>query len=125
MLREARPLFEAAAPEEAPGVVLVLEGFADFVYSAADQEINDIIGLARSNGHLVVGESDLVGWSRGGAMSSALRGGRAGIVLCPAFGDGDTVLGTSVPAIPGREMTPGRGYFTQGGKVFKVQVPLL
>lgn len=125
MLREARPLFEAAAPEEAPGVVLVLESFADFVYSSADQEINDVIGLARSNGHLVVGESDLVGWSRGGAMSSALRGGRAGVVLCPAFGDGDTVLGTAVPAVPAREMTPGRGYFAQGGKVSKVQVPLL
>lgn len=125
MLQTSRALFEASAPEEGPGVVLVVEGFSDFVYTAADQDLADTIGLARSNGHLVVAEADLVGWSRGGALSSALRGGRAGVVLCPAFGDGDTVLGTSVPAVPGREMAPGRGYFTQGGRVNKVQIPLL
>lgn len=125
MLQGSRALFEEAAPEGTPGVVLVVEGFADLVYTAADQELAEVIGLARSNGHLVVGEADLVGWGRGGGLSSALRGGRAGIVLCPALGDGDTVLGTGVPAVPGREMTPGRGYFAQGGKVHKIQVPLL
>lgn len=123
MLTENRVLFEAEAPADRPGVVLVLEGIGDFPYGAADQGIQDAITMARQNGHLVIAEADLPGWSKAGGLGQAMRGGRAGLVLCPTIGDGENVVGTSVPGIPGREMTPGRGYFTQSGKVWKVQVP--
>ena len=125
LLSSAKPFLESLAREGEPAAIVVVEGIADFVYSAADAGLMETISLARSNGHLVIAESDLAGWSRGGALASALRSGRAGLVLCPALGDGDTVVGVSVPALPGRSAVPGRGYFTQSGGVWKVQVPLI
>lgn len=123
LLAAAKPLLESSAPDGEPAAIVVVEGIADFVYSAADAGLMETISLARSNGHLVIAESDLAGWGRGGALASALRSGRAGLVLCPALGDGDTVVGVGVPALPGRAAIPGRGYFTQSGGVWKVQVP--
>ena len=125
MLREHKELFEAEAPSSGPGVVLVIESIADFVYSEAESEINNAISKAKANGHLVIAESDLSGWSRGGMLTSGVKASRAGLVLCPAPGDGDSTLGVSVPAIPSREAVPGRCYFTQGGKVWKVQIPFI
>ena len=116
-------LFQDNAPEDAPGAVLLIEGLGDFTYGSADQAIQDAIIAAKQNGHLVIAEADLPGWSRSGSLGQLMRGGRAGLVLCPSLGDGDGVVGTTVPGLSGREMSPGRGFFTQTGKVWKVQVP--
>lgn len=123
MLMEAKPLFAAEAPHGGPGAILFIENLGDFTYTSADQPIQDVITLAKQNGHLVVAEADLPGWARSGSLGQAMRGGRAGLVLCPSLGDGEGVVGTTVPGLSGREMLPGRGYFTQSGKVWKVQVP--
>ena len=122
LLTASEPFFQAPAPEDAPGVILVIEGAGDFDYNAADT-LQTAIVKAKQNGHLVIAEADLPGWSRSGSLGQLMRGGRAGLVLCPSFGDGDGVVGTSVPGLPGREMSPGRGFFTQNGKIWKVQVP--
>lgn len=123
LLTASEPFFQAHAPEDAPGVILVVEGLGDFTYGSADQPIQNAIIAAKQNGHLIITEADLPGWSRSGSLGQLMRGGRAGLVLCPSLGDGDGVVGTSVPGLPSREMTPGRGFFTQNGKVWKVQVP--
>lgn len=125
MLRAHKHLFEAPAPEGSPGAVLVIEGFGDFVYSEADGDIMDIFALAKANGHLVIAEADLSGWQNGGQLASTLRSGRCGIVLCPSLGDGDSTIGVSAPALSGRDLVPGRGYFGQAGKMWKIQVPLV
>ena len=123
LLTASEPFFQAPAPEDAPGVILVIEGLGDFTYGNADQLIQNAIVAAKQNGHLVIAEADLPGWSRSGSLGQLMRGGRAGLVLCPSLGDGDGVVGTSVPGLPGREFSPGRGFFTQNGKIWKVQVP--
>lgn len=123
LLTTSESFFQMHAPDDTPGVVLVIEGLGDFTYGSADQAIQNAIIAARQNGHLVVAEADLPGWSRSGPLGQLMRGGRTGLVLCPSLGDGDGVVGTSVPGLPGREMSPGRGFFTQKGKVWKVQVP--
>lgn len=125
LLSTYKHLFEEAAPESGPGVVLVVENLAGYVYSSADSVLTECITLARSNGHVVVAEADISGWSRAGGLGTAMKGGRAGLVLCPALSDSDYVTGVSAPAIASREAVPGRGYFTQNGKMWKVQVPLL
>ena len=123
LLTASEPFFQAPAPEDAPGVVLVIEGLGDFTYGNADQPIQNAIVAAKQNGHLVIAEADLPGWSRSGSLGQLMRGGRAGLVLCPSLGDGDGVVGTPIPGLPGREMSPGRGFFTQNGKIWKVQLP--
>lgn len=125
LLAAHKQLFEEAAPESGPSVVLVVENLAGYVYSSADSVLTECITLARSNGHVVVAEADISGWSRAGGLGSAMKGGRAGLVLCPALSDSDYVVGVSAPAIASREAVPGRGYFAQNGKMWKVQVPLL
>lgn len=125
MLMEHMNLFDAPAPLKGPGVVLVVENMGDFVYTAAEQSILDAIAKAKANGHLVIAEADLAGWARGGQISMALRASRSGLILCPSLGDSETVLGVSTPALQGREMLPGRGYFAQSGKEWKVQIPLV
>ena len=125
MIARHKVLFEEPAPESGPGVVLVVENLAGYVYSAADSTLTECIALARSNGHLVIAEADISGWSRAGGLGTAVKGGRAGLVLCPALSDSDYVIGVSAPALASRENVPGRGYFAQNGKIWKVQVPLL
>ena len=125
LLTRNKQLLEEQAPEGEPGVILVVENLAGYVYSAADSTLTECITLARSNGHLVVAEADVSGWSRAGGLGSAIKGGRAGLVLCPAVSDSDYVIGVSAPALASRENVPGRGYFAQNGKIWKVQIPLM
>ena len=63
------------------------------------------------------------GWSFGGSLASGVRSGRTGIVLCPSPGEGENAVGVPVPGVFGAEAVPGRGYFVQSGKQWKVQVP--
>ncbi|RRC95356.1 FtsK/SpoIIIE domain-containing protein [Schaalia canis] len=126
MLQEHRALFEAEAPENSPGVVLVIEDLGGFSFDyTLEPEVVGLLSLAKSNGHLVIVEADLAGWNRGSQLTATLKQSRSGLILCPGAGDGDSALGVTVPAIGSRELTPGRGYFTQAGKVWKVQVPLM
>ena len=123
MLAKHGHLFEEEAPETTPGVVLFVEGIGEFSFSACDQQLQDAIASAKANGHLVVAEADVSGWSFGGSLASGVRSGRTGIVLCPSPGEGENAVGVPVPGIFGAEAVPGRGYFVQSGKQWKVQVP--
>lgn len=123
MLMEYKKYFEVEANENQPQIVLFIEDVGEFAYSMCEQSIQDVVALARSNGHLVVAQADYSGWSFGGTIASTIRNNRAGLVLCPANGDGENVVGVSLPGLFGKEITPGRGYFVQGGKVWKVQIP--
>ena len=122
LLTASEPFFQAPAPEDAPGVILVIEGAGDFDYNAADT-LQAATIKAKQNGHLVIAEADLTGWQRASSLSPLMQGGRSGLILCPSPGDGERIVGTPIPGLPGREMSPGRGFFTQNGKIWKVQVP--
>ena len=123
MLIKHAHLFEEEAPDNTPGVVLFVEGIGEFSFSACDQQLQDAIASSKANGHLVVAEADVSGWSFGGSLASGVRSGRTGIVLCPSPGEGENAVGVAVPGVSGREAVPGRGYFVQSGKQWKVQVP--
>lgn len=125
MLDKHAALFEAEAPTNGPGVVLIIENVGDFAYTTAELKILDAIARAKANGHLVIAEADLAGWGRGGQISMSLRASRAGLVLCPSLGDGENIVGVALPSLRGREVVPGRGFFVQGGRVDKVQVPVM
>ncbi|WP_371163983.1 FtsK/SpoIIIE domain-containing protein [Buchananella felis] len=125
MLQGATEKWEQEAQGDAPGVVLFIESIGAYSYGVADDHIANAIRSAKANGHLVVAEGDLTSFQQGGSLSSAMRGGRCGLVLCPDVGDGDLVTGVTIPAMVKQDLLPGRGYFTKGGQIWKVQVPRL
>ncbi len=125
LLETYKHLFEVEGPANGPGAVLIVESMAGYGYTMTEDTLTECITSARSNGHFVVAEADLSGWSQSGSVGSAMRGGRAGLVLCPDLGDSDYVIGVSTPGVSSRETVPGRGYFARNGKMWKVQVPLL
>ncbi|MDO4791635.1 MAG: FtsK/SpoIIIE domain-containing protein [Buchananella hordeovulneris] len=123
MLNSVQDRWEVEAGEDAPDVILIVESIGAYAYGTADDPLQNAIRKAKANGHLVIAEGDLTSFQQGGSLSSAMRGGRCGLALTPEIGDGDTATGVSLPAAIKQDRVPGRGFFTQAGKIWKVQVP--
>jgi S-DNA-T family DNA segregation ATPase FtsK/SpoIIIE len=103
-------------------IVLVVESPADFLNSAADLPLQDLVKTVRLNGHLVVAEGDTQSMAGSWPLLQALRFSRRGIVLQPDQTDGDLLLRTSFPRIRRADFPCGRGLLVREGRVMKVQV---
>jgi S-DNA-T family DNA segregation ATPase FtsK/SpoIIIE len=120
-----KPLAEKPSADGAPALVVVLESFPDFVTTAAETPLLDLVKLARRNGHLVIAEGETSAWSSPWPLIQEVRNGRVGLLLQPDQSDGDTILRTSLPRVRRTDLPPGRGFWVRGGRARKVQIPLV
>lgn len=113
-----------AAPSGRPGLCVVIEAFPDFISSAADPMLSELVKALRRNGHLVVAEGETSGWTSW-QLAMEIRSGATGLLLSPDQQDGEALLRTALPRVKRADFPPGRGFWIQSGKAVKVQVPLV
>ncbi|HRA03824.1 MAG TPA: FtsK/SpoIIIE domain-containing protein [Arachnia sp.] len=109
-----------------PLVAVFIEDLPELCGTVAEAELAEIVKLARRNGHLVFASGETSGFSSGfSSLTTEIKAGRAGVILHPDQHDGD-LLKTPLPRLQkSADMLPGRGYFIQGGKAWRVQLPVV
>ncbi|MEE6282398.1 FtsK/SpoIIIE domain-containing protein [Georgenia sp. MJ170] len=118
---------ELAVPpaEGEVGTVVVIESLTDFLGSAADLPLVELVRAARRNEHLVIGESETATWSSSWPLVAELRGGRRGLALQPDQVEGDLLFRTPFPRLSRAEFPVGRGIVVDRARVRRVQLPLV
>jgi len=104
---------------------LFIEALPDFLGTSLEYPLTDLLQTCRKNGHLVVAEGEMAGWSGGWPLLNEVRNQRCGLILQPEQADGDLLLRTSLPRCKRSEFPVGRGFWVRGGVGTKVQIPLL
>jgi len=120
---ELKPKVDQPAGTE-PGLILVIEGLGEFVSTAVENALVEVIKAARRNGHLVVGEQETSAWGSGWPLIAEIRNARHGIVMQPDPADGDMLFKEAFPRIKRTAYPLGRGVYVRSGKQWTVQVPL-
>lgn len=120
---ELKPKADQPAGTE-PGLILVIEGLGEFVSTAVENALVEVIKAARRNGHLVVGEQETSAWGSGWPLIAEIRNARHGIVMQPDPADGDMLFKEAFPRIKRTQYPLGRGVYVRSGKQWTVQVPL-
>ncbi|MBG6056292.1 S-DNA-T family DNA segregation ATPase FtsK/SpoIIIE [Salinibacterium sp. CAN_S4] len=114
-----------ADPATRGKVVIVIEQIGDFLSSAADSSMVEMIKAVKRSDHFLIAESESGGWGSSWPLLAEVKGGRTGFLLQPDAMEGDTILKTTLPRIARNEFPPGRGYFIARGKATRVQLPFL
>lgn len=113
------------APDGVPRIAVFVESLPEFVSTAADGAMTELIKQCRRNGHLLVAEGETTTWASIWQMVLEVRNAKTGLLLQPDQSDGDTLLRTSLPRVKRADYPPGRGFFIKGGRWAKVQLPLV
>lgn len=103
---------------------LFVEALPDFLGTSLEYPMTEFLQVCRKNGHLVVAEGEMAGWSGGWPLLNEVRNQRCGLLLQPEQIDGDTLLRTSLPRCRRSDFPVGRGFWVKGGAGVKVQIPL-
>lgn len=114
----------AAGDATLAGLTVVIEGLADFLNSAADFPLQELLKACRSSGSFVVAESETSALMSSWSLYQPLKAARHGIALQPDQMDGDTVFGTPFPRTRRAEFPAGRGLYVRNGQVARVQCAL-
>jgi S-DNA-T family DNA segregation ATPase FtsK/SpoIIIE len=124
-MEEVAELAESLLPalgDTATRWVVVVESPQEFLNSAADLPLQDLVKVLRQSDHLVVAEGDTQSLAGSWPLLQALRFSRRGIVLQPDQTDGDLLLRTTFPRVRRADFPTGRGLLVREGRVVKVQV---
>lgn len=70
----------------------------------------------------MVGENESSSWSQAYQLAKPFKTGRRGILLQPADGDGDLLLGTPLGRVRRTDFPAGRGFLVHSGRALKLQV---
>ena len=114
----------AAADDDAPDVVLVVEALSELVGTPAESALLDVVKKLRRNGHLLIAEQETSGWSSGWPLIAEVRNARHGIVMQPNPMDGDVLFKVDFPRLKRSDYPLGRGVYVHSGKVRVVQLPM-
>jgi S-DNA-T family DNA segregation ATPase FtsK/SpoIIIE len=106
-------------------IVVVVEGYDEYLNTPADQPIQDLTKAIRKSDHLLVAEAETSAWSSSWRLLSEAKEGRRGLILQPERMDGDIILNTALPRAARSEFPPGRGVWVARGKSVRVQLPLV
>lgn len=104
---------------------LFIESLPDFLGTSQEYPLTELLQICRKNGHLVVAEGEMAGWSGGWPLLNEVRNQRCGLLLQPEQIDGDSLLRTSLPRCKRSDFPVGRGFWVKGGMGVKVQIPLV
>ena len=112
----------AATPRT--GMLVMIEGIADFLGTSADQDLIALLKALRRGDHFVVAENEISGLMPNWPLLMELKSARRGFVLQPDPQEAETLLRTSLPRAKRSEFPPGRGFLVQNGKALRVQLAL-
>ena len=124
----AREVIErAVAAQEDPSVRVgvFVEHYPEFLQTEVEQRLLALVQACKRNGHLLVAEGEGPSWTAPWPLLMEIRNARAGLLLQPDQGDGDTLLRTTLPRCRRSDFPLGRGFWVRGGRAEKVQVPLV
>lgn len=106
------------------GLTVVIEGLADFLNTAADYPIQELLKACRRHGGFVVAEGDTASLMSAWSLVQPFKADKHGIALQPDQLDGDTLFGTPFPRVRRAEFPAGRGLYVRSGTVERVQCAL-
>ncbi|MDR2930951.1 MAG: FHA domain-containing protein [Propionibacteriaceae bacterium] len=106
-------------------VAVIIESYAEFLQSAADKALVDLVKATRNSAHLLVAESETASWTSSWPLLAEVKLARRGLLLQPEALDGDSLLKTALPRSGKGEYPPGRGVWISRGKFVRVQLPLV
>ena len=122
----AKELLAAITDPDTEGTIaVVVEQIGDFLQTAADNPIVDMIRAIKRSDHFIVAEAESSSWSRSWPLLGEFKNARRGLLLQPETIDGDIVLKTSLPRMQRAEFPQGRGVLISSGKFARVQLPLV
>lgn len=123
-LAEKAEQYLGEAVDGAPPGVVVIENLTDYLQTAADLPLQDMIKRVTANGHLVVSDGEPVPLSGLQQLVQAARASRVGLVLQPEQTDG-VLFRTQFPRVRKSDFPPGRAlYVGRGDQPVVVQVAL-
>ena len=123
-IAELRPLASRPA-DDGTTLGLFLESLPDCLGTGVEYPLTELMQACRKNGHLVVAEGELAGWSGHWPLLNEVRNFRCGLLLKPEQMDGDSILRTTLPRCRRTDFPAGRGFWVKGGAAVKVQLPLV
>lgn len=103
--------------------LVVVEGATDIASTAAELPLEQLTRAAAAGSALLISEGETTALASYGTFLQALKAPRRGLVLQPDIGDPD-ILRTALPKAARRDFPPGRGFFVERGKSWKVQVAM-
>ncbi|NYF11326.1 S-DNA-T family DNA segregation ATPase FtsK/SpoIIIE [Leifsonia sp. AK011] len=107
-----------------PRIVIVVEGIGDFLSSAADSALVELIKAVKRSNHFLIAEAETAAWNSSWPLLAEVKAARTGLLLQPETMEGDMVLRTAFPRVSRSDFPPGRGFFVARGKALRVQLPL-
>ena len=106
-------------------VVVVIEQIGDFLSTAADNPLVELIKAIKRSDHFVLADSETSQWNSSWPLLSEIKSARTGFLLQPDGIEGEMILKTALPRVSRAEFPPGRGYFIARGKATRVQLPIV
>jgi S-DNA-T family DNA segregation ATPase FtsK/SpoIIIE len=122
LARELRPRLEVTAVDR-PGLIVLFEAISELIGSPAEQQLVELMKLARRNGHFVIGEGEMAGWGSSWPIVSEIRNSRRGIAMQPDSTDVEILFKVTMPRAKRSDYPPGRCVFAESGKFCAVQLP--
>jgi len=121
----ARDLLGAVTDAGTPDRIGVfIESIGDFLQSAADAPLVELIKAIRRSDHFLLAEGETSGWGSSWGLMAEVKNGRRGILLQPESMEGDLLLKTPLPRFARSEFPPGRAVYIAKGAFERVQIPL-
>ena len=114
-----------AADLASPRMALVVENLADFLQTPADAALVELIKHVMRSNHFLVADGETASWNSSWPLFAEMKNSRRGLLLQPDTIEGDILLKTPLPRLDRAEFPPGRGMMVAGGKVLRVQLPLV
>lgn len=113
----------AAVQGGATGLAIVVESLSDFLSTPADPDLVALFkAIKRTDGNLLVAESETSTWSSSWPLLIEVKSARRGFALQPDSTEGDLLFRTSFPRMKRSQFPVGRGFLVQAGRASLVQV---
>jgi len=111
--------------KDEPRIVVVVEGIGDFLSTAADSALVELIKAIKRSNHLLIAEAETAAWNSSWPLLAEVKAARTGLLLQPETMEGELVLRTAFPRVARADFPVGRGFFVARGKVVRVQLPVV
>jgi S-DNA-T family DNA segregation ATPase FtsK/SpoIIIE len=115
---------QAGSGTGTPALAVVIEGVPDFLNTAADQPLQELVAACRASERLVLCDGETTALTGSWPLLQAVKVTRSGIALQPDQVDGDTVFRTPFPRVNRGDFPPGRGLLVHAGRAVKIQVAM-
>jgi DNA segregation ATPase FtsK/SpoIIIE, S-DNA-T family len=114
----------AELPDDAPRVVVVIEGAGDYVMSPAEQALQALVRACLAGDHWVVAEGEVSTMRSSTGFLGLVRGSRRGLALQPDQETGLGLFNTAFPRTRRADFPEGRGFLVGAGRAEVIQVAL-